>query len=128
MNRSKIDKLDSDEKVSDNRLSNLIQLTDIIMGVTRIAFVEISENAPGQKECLDEFVDLIEHFTNEKKAYDPSYDYYKMYALQFFPTKDKGLKKEDLINKDFNYQLKKGDFYINRPIYKIKKNQLSLFS
>ena len=98
------------------------------MGVTRIAFVEISENATGQKECLNEFIDLIEHFTDVNKAYNPSYDYYKMYALQFFPTKDKGLKKEDVINKDFNYQLKKSDFYINRPIYNKNKQQMSLFS
>ncbi|MFW6027060.1 MAG: hypothetical protein ACOCRX_12055 [Candidatus Woesearchaeota archaeon] len=131
LNKYNVQKLDSDEKVSENKLSNLIQLTDVMLGVNRVAFVKISRSAAGQKECLEEFIDIIGHFTDSKKAYNPKADYYKKYAIQFFPTKDLGLTKEELKNKGINYHMKRGKFYIDRDTYKQKlktEKQTSLFS
>jgi len=124
-------KLDSDENVSKNKLSNFIQLTDLIIGVNRVAYIKISKNAAGQKECLEEFKHIIEHFTNSKKAYNKNNDYYKKFALQFFPTKDLGLTKDELKNKGINYHMKRGKFYFERDTYSQKRrknNQMSLFS
>lgn len=131
LNKSNVQKLDSDENVSKNKLSNFIQLTDLIIGVNRVAYVKISKNAAGQKECLEEFKHIIEHFTNNKKAYNKNNDYYKKFALQFFPTKDLGLTKDELKNKGINYHMKRGKFYIERDTYSQKRrknNQMSLFS
>ncbi len=109
-------------------MSNLIQFTDILLGVTKYSFIEINEKYVGRQECIDKFIDIIERFNN-KKAYNTNSHYYKRYALQFFPTKSDITKKEFLSN-DIESIRKRGGFYFNRPTYRQQlgqKQNLKLF-
>lgn len=114
-------KMDNDKYCE---LSNLIQLTDILLGITKYSFIE--ENHIGRQECINDFIDIVERFNDSKTAYRENSSYYKKYALQFFPSKNNLTKKEFLENSLETF-IKKGDFYCNRKTYRQKlceeKNQ-----
>jgi hypothetical protein len=117
-----------DEKFCD--LSNLIQLTDILLGITKYSFIQINENHLGKKECIDGFIDVIERFNNNKSAYRINSSYYKKYALQFFPTKN-NLTKDEYLSNDINTLLERGNFYCDRKTHRqisAEKVNLKLFN
>ncbi|MCK4520509.1 hypothetical protein KAT95_01405 [Candidatus Parcubacteria bacterium] len=97
-------------------MSNLIQFTDVLLGVTKYSFIKINDIHIGKQKCIDNFLDVIERFNN-KKAYNTKSRYYKRYALQFFPTKSNITKKEFLSN-DIESVKKRGGFYSDRPTYR----------
>lgn len=110
-------------------MSHLIQFTDVLLGVTKYSFIELNNNHSGRKECVDQFIEVIERFNNKKLAYRKGSRYYKRYALQFFPTVT-DLTKEEFLSKDINYIQKCGKFYCNRLTQRQKitqQKQLKLF-
>lgn len=109
-------------------MSNLIQFTDVLLGVAKYSFIKINEAHIGKQKCIDNFIDIIERFNN-KSAYNPNSRYYKRYALQFFPIQSDITKKE-FLGKDMESIRKRDGFYNNRPTYrqKVAQNQnLKLF-
>jgi len=109
-------------------MSNLIQFTDVLLGVTKYSFIKINERHVGKQKCIDKFVDIVERFNN-KKAYNIKSHYYKRYALQFFPTKS-SITKEEFLSDDIENVRKRGGFYFDRPTYRqqlVRKQNLKLF-
>lgn len=116
-----------DEKLAE--FSNLLQLTDVLLGVTKYSFIRINENNVGKQKCVDKFIDIVERFNDEKKAYRKNSRYYKKYMLQFFPAKNDITKKEFLDN-SWESIMKRGGFYCNRPTYRqqlVENKNLKLF-
>jgi hypothetical protein len=108
------------------KMSQLIQFTDILLGVTKYSFIELNKNYTGRKQCVDQFIEVIERFNNQKSAYRANSSYYKRYALQFFPTATDLTKEEFLSNNIENIQ-KRGRFYCDRLTYRQKTIQQSQF-
>lgn len=109
-------------------MSNLIQFTDILLGVAKYSFVKINENHIGRKKCVDCFIDIIERFNN-KKAYNTKSRYYKRYALQFFPDKS-DITKDEFLSDKIEDLLKRGKFYCDRKTYRqqlVDSKNLKLF-
>jgi len=112
------------------KMSNLVQLTDILLGVTKYSFIKINPKHTGRQQCIDCFIDVIERFNDKNKAYRTNSRYYKRFGLQFFPTVNDITKKEFLSNKIGDI-IKRGTFYCDRPTYRqqsAQKKQLTLFS
>jgi hypothetical protein len=108
------------QRGKDNKLcdfSNLIQFTDILLGVTKYSFIPINNEHIGKQKCIDKFVDIIERFNDKEKAYRTNSRYYKRYALQFFPTVSNITEKEFLSDKIEDI-IKRGEFYCDRPTYR----------
>jgi len=95
------------------RISNLIQLTDIILGVTKYSFIKLNPKHVGRQKCIDKFIDVIERFNDERKAYRTNSRYYKRYMLQFFPT-ESSITKKEFLHGSLESIKKKGRFYCNR--------------
>ncbi len=113
IDRENIKLLDSDSRKSGLSISNFIQLVDVVCGVCRASFVEISKSKQGQQECVDEFIDIVERFNCKEKAYRKGALYYKKFAMQFFPV------KSDLTYKEFiSGTSNKGGFYCNRLTFR----------
>lgn len=110
VNSNNIIALDSKEDISGERLSNLIQLVDLLTGVCRIAFV--SNKNKGQSECLNVIIDIIERFNSPFTAYRKG-RYYKKFNLQFYPNSNK-LTKEEFLNDSIDKHLKAPSFYCDR--------------
>lgn len=98
-------------------LSNLIQFTDILLGVTKYSFIKINEKHVGKQKCIDCFIDIIERFNNNKTAYRDKSRYYKRYALQFFPTAS-NITRDEFISNSLESFIKKGSFYVDRLTYR----------
>jgi len=98
-------------------MSNLIQLTDIILGVTKYSFIKLNPKHTGRQKCIDLFIDVIERFNDDKKAYRKNSHYFKRFSLQFFPTKSDITKKE-FLQGGLESVKKKGGFYCNRYTYR----------
>ncbi len=109
--------LSSDENESKSEFSNFLQLADVLLGVTRASFVELSTSQKGQKECVSNFIDIIERFNNKKSAYNKQSRYYKKFCLGFFPTSN-NLTKEEFLSDGIENLLKRGDFYYDRKTYR----------
>ncbi|MEO0128515.1 MAG: DUF3800 domain-containing protein [candidate division WOR-3 bacterium] len=108
--------LDSDENKSKSELSNLIQLCDVILGTIRLSFVKTSSEA--QSECVKNFIDIIEMFNCESKAYDCKNNiYYKKFCISFFPTKS-DLTKESFLKGGIEAFRKRGQFYCDRLTFR----------
>lgn len=122
--------LDSDENKSNSEFSNFIQLCDVLLGVVRSSFCELSDNQKGQKECVDNFIDVIERFNNKRKAYNNHSRYWKKFCIQFFPSSN-NLTKKEFLSGDIDTIIKKGKlFYCDRKTYRGKiaeKSQTKLF-
>ncbi len=108
--------LSSDEDESRSELSNFIQLTDVLVGVIRSSFCELGDNQKGQKECVDNFIDIIERFNDKRKAYNKCSRYWKKFCIQFFPSQN-NLTKEEFLSGDINSIMKRGNFYCDRKTY-----------
>lgn len=109
-------------------LSNLIQFTDVLLGVTKYSFIRINENHIGRQKCVNNFLEIVERF-NGVNAYNPRSRYYKRYSLGFFPTAS-DITKTEFLSNDFIRIRKRGGFYNTRPTYRQfvgQKNQQSLF-
>lgn len=99
-------------------MSQLIQFTDVLLGVTKYSFIKVNENYIGRKQCIDQFIEVVEWFNNQKSAYDKKHNpYYKRYALQFFPTAT-DITKEKFLSDNIENIRKRGEFYCNRPTYR----------
>lgn len=117
INTRNLELLSSDEKESKSEFSNFLQLVDILTGVTRSSFVKLGENQKGQKECMDDFIDVIERFNNSKTAYRKGSRYWKKFCIQFFPTLS-NLTKDEFLSNSIEDLLKRGNFYCDRLTYK----------
>ncbi len=109
-----------DEKLY--KLSNLIQLTDVLLGATKYSFIKMNENYTGRKKCVGEFIEIVERFNNKQRAYRTKSSFYKRYALQFFPTKS-NITRAEFIDNDFESIRKRGVFYCDRPTYRQQLGQ-----
>ena len=109
--------LSSDENESKSEFSNFLQLTDVLLGITRSSFVELSNSQKGQKECVENFIDIIERFNDEKKAYNNRSRYYRKFCIGFFPTSN-NLTKDEFLSNKLEDLLKRGGFYCDRKTYK----------
>ena len=120
--------LSSDENESRFEFSNLLQLVDVLLGVTRASFIELSISQKGQKECVEDFTEIIERFNNKDKAYNNRSRYYKKFCIGFFPTRNI-LTKEEFLNNSLENFLKRGSFYCDRETFQqkiIKEKQRKL--
>lgn len=108
--------ISSNEQESRSQFSNLLQLNDIFIGTTRSCFVELGKNQKGQKECVDNFIDVVRRFNNSKSAYRKGSKYYKKFCIQFFPSRS-NLTKDEFLSIDIGNLLKKGHFYCDRLTY-----------
>jgi len=98
-------------------MSNLVQLTDILLGVTKYSFIKVNPKHTGRQQCIDCFINVIERFNNKNNAYRTNSSYYKRYALQFFPT-ESYINKEEFLSKKIEDIIKRGTFYCDRPTYR----------
>ncbi len=105
--------LSSDENESKCELSNFLQLTDVLLGISRSSFIELSDSQKGQKECVENLIDIIERFNNKKRAYNKHSRYYKKFNIGFFPTQN-NLTKEEFLSNDIEKIRRKGSFYCDR--------------
>lgn len=120
--------LSSDENESGSEFSNFLQLADVLLGVTRASFIELSISQKGQKECVEDFTDIIERFNNRERAYNNRGRYYKKFCMGFFPTCN-NLTKEEFLNNSLENFLKRGGFYCDRETFQqkiIKEKQRKL--
>jgi hypothetical protein len=99
-------------------MSNLIQLTDVLLGITTHSFVKINDRHVGKQKCVEAFIDVVERFNN-KRAYNTKSRYYKRYALQFFPSQS-SITKSEFLSCDVESVKKRGGFYFERPTYRQK--------
>lgn len=121
--------LNSDEEISNNELSNLIQLTDILLGVGRYSFIEIADSQPGKLQCVEAFLPIVQRFNNQEKAYRTNSRYFKNFCLNFFPSKS-DITKEEFLEKKLSYFKGAGEFYCDRATWEeklVKKKQPKLF-
>ena len=121
--------LSSDENKSKSEFSNFIQLCDVLLGIVRSGFCKLGDNQKGQKECVDNFIDITERFNNQKKAYNNRSRYWKKFCVQFFPTPN-NLTKEEFLNNDIEKIIKGGNFYCDRLTYRqqlVAKRNSKLF-
>jgi len=128
-NPRNISPLDSDEKCSNNELSNLIQLADVLLGVCKYSFIKIAKSHIGKQQCVSDFLDIVQRFNNKKNAYRISSKYFKNFCLNFFPTKS-DLTKEEFLEKELTYFQSAGEFYCDRPTWQeqlAKEKYLKLF-
>jgi translation initiation factor 2 beta subunit (eIF-2beta)/eIF-5 len=109
--------LDSDENKSKSEFSNFIQLSDVLLGVVRSSFCRLGINQKGQKECVENFIDIIERFNDKKKAYNNCSRYWKKFCIQFFPSPN-NLTKEEFLSDKIEDLLKRGNFYCDRKTYR----------
>lgn len=109
--------LSSNENESKSEISIFLQLTDVLLGIVRSSFVELSGSQKGQKECVVNFIDIVERFNNKKKAYNNRSKYYKKFCIQFFPTPN-NLTKEAFLSNSIENILKRGNFYCDRLTHK----------
>lgn len=100
-------------------MSQLIQFTDVLLGVTKYSFIELNENYVGRKQCVDQFIEVVERFNDKRLAYRTNSPYYKRYALQFFPTAT-DLTKEEFLSDDIENIRRRGKFYCDRPTHRQK--------
>ena len=129
INTENVKLLSSDENESESEFSNFLQLSDVLLGVVRSSFVELGNNQKGQKECVENFIDIIERFNDEEKAYNNRSRYYKKFCIGFFPTSN-NLTKDEFLSNKLEYLLKRGDFYCDRKTYKqqlVDSKNLRLF-
>jgi hypothetical protein len=112
-----IKSLSSDENKSNSEFSNFIQLADVLLGTVRSSFCELSGSQKGQKECVENFIDVIERFNDKKKAYNNHSRYWKKFCIQFFPSPN-NLMKEEFLSGDINSIIKRGNFYCDRKTYR----------
>jgi hypothetical protein len=108
--------LSSNENESGSEFSNFIQISDVLLGIVRSSFCELSDSQKGQKECVDNFIDVIERFNNQKKAYNSRSRYWKKFCIQFFPTPN-NLTKEEFLSDNIEKIIKRGNFYCDRLTY-----------
>lgn len=113
----RIESLDSDENKSKSEFSNFLQLSDILLGVVRLSFVELGNNQKGQKECIENYADIIERFNNKKKAYNNCSKYWKKFCIQFFPTQS-NLTRGEFLSDNIEKVIKRGSFYCDRLTHK----------
>lgn len=121
-------KIQLSKKPELREMSEFIQLTDILLGVTKYSFIKLNPSHTGKQKCVDFFIDIIERF-NSKNAYNTKSRYYKRFALGFFPT-ESNITKEEFLSEDFENIIKKGTFYNNRPTYRqqmVRDKNLTLF-
>jgi len=112
-----VELLSSNENESKSELSNFIQLSDVLLGVIRSSFCELGDNQKGQKECVDNFIDIIERFNDKKKAYNKRSRYWKKFCIQFFPSSN-NLTKKEFLSGDIDSIIKRGNFYCDRKTYR----------
>lgn len=103
-------------------MSQLIQFTDVLLGVTKYSFIELNKNHVGKKECVDQFIGVVERFNDQKLAYRTNSSYYKRFALQFFPTAT-DITKEEFLSDNIENIRKRGKFYCDRPTYRQQEAQ-----
>lgn len=111
-----IEMLDSDEKISKNQLSILIQLTDVLLGVCRSSFIEINPKNKDKIDCVNQFIEVIERF-NCSLAYNKNGRYFSKFSIQFFPTSN-NINKDQFLERGADYFLNGGHFYNNRKTYR----------
>lgn len=109
--------ISSDENESKTEFSNLIQLTDNLLGVLRSSFIQLGDNQKGQKECVKIFDNVVCRFNNKKNAFNTNSRFWKKYSLQFFPSAN-NLTKEEFLSHKAEDIIKRGDFYVDRKTYK----------
>lgn len=108
--------------------SNFIQLTDILLGVTKYSFIKTNPEHKGKQKCIDSFIEIIERY-NAKSAYNLNSHYYKRYSINFFPTKS-DITKDEFLSKDWDSIRKRGGFYNARKTYRqtqVENQNLTLF-
>jgi hypothetical protein len=88
-----------------------------LLGVTKYSFIGINPKYTGRQKCIDCFIDIIERFNSEEKAYRINSRYYKRFALQFFPT-ESDITKEEFLSNKVDDIIKRGRFYCDRPTYR----------
>lgn len=98
-------------------MSEFIQLTDILLGVTKYSFIKLNPQHSGKQKCIECFIDIIERFNNKDTSYRTGSRYYKRYALQFFP-KPSDITKEEFLSNTFESFRKRGGFYCDRLTYR----------
>ena len=97
--------------------SNLDQLTDLILGVSKYSFIDINQKHIGKQECIDGFIDIIERFNNQKIAFNTNNDFYKNFCLSFFPRNE--INKKDFLEKTTDYYIRTiNNFYPDRFTYR----------
>jgi len=115
-------------KKSFAEFSNLIQLTDLLVGVCRCSFIKINPDYKGRQACVKNFIDVIERFNNKNIAYNNSSKFYKSFCLGFFPGHK--INQADFFGKTKTYLIKaKDNFYCDRETYQqfvLKKSQIRL--
>lgn len=109
--------ISSNEEESGSEYSNLIQLTDILLGVVRSSFIELGVSQKGQSQLVFEYSDIIERFNKQESAYNVNGEYYKKYCYQFFPS-NSSLTKNEFLNLSIENVLKRGGFYHERDTFK----------
>lgn len=81
------------------------------------------------QKCVDSFIDVIERFNSQQKAYNKSGRFYKAFCLGFFPKNR--IPKEDFLGRTSEYFLKgNNNFFCDRLTYsqqKALKSQKQLF-
>jgi len=101
--------------------SNLIQLTDVLLGVCKYSFVRINPKHNGRQKCIDSFIDVIEKFNNEKSAYNwRQNEFYKKYCFNFFPRNK--INMNNFLSKDFVYLIK-NTFYCDRKTFRYQQGE-----
>lgn len=110
----------SNEEKSRDKFSNLIQLTDLILGCCKYSFVEAKHE--GRKECIERLIKVIEEFNNTRTAYNFKGDYWRKFCMQFFPKRT--ITEDEFLSKDNNYIKKsRGIFYYDRLTYRQQKGK-----
>jgi len=112
-----------------SEFSNLDQLTDLMLGVSKYSFIKVNPKHVGKQECIDRFIDIIEKFNNQKIAFNTNDGFYKNFSFSFFPKNR--INKKDFLKKNTNYYIKsKDNFYCDRLTYRqqLAKNQNLTFN
>ena len=104
--------LDSNEIISNDKKSIMIQLIDVFLGIFRTSFVIPNNKNIYKISCVDKFLPVIERF-NKAKSFNINSRYYKKFSFQFFPSKPKTPIK--YINSKNSYN---NIFYRERKTYR----------
>lgn len=110
-NQNKVLGLFSDEKHSNKRISNFLQLTDILLGICKYSFIK--NPGEGREQCIDRsFGGVVKDFTYNEKIYHTNHNYYKKLGIGFFP-KNSGLTEDEFLQQDLEYFKKSRDSFYN---------------
>lgn len=115
-NQENVSALYSNEQRSGLDISNLLQFTDILLGSCRCAFIKIPDTKKGKQQCVDDFIDIVERFNNERSVYRRASRYFKNFCITFFPKKS-DLTKKEFLEKSWEY-FKQTGFYFKRPTHR----------